>query len=287
MSIANISRALPRHAGLGLKPQHYQDALEAPANGLWFEVHPENYMLDGGPRLAWLDAIAEKFPLSLHGVGLSLGGPERPDPEHLARLKALVQRYDPASVSEHVAWSRLGKTYFADLLPPPPTRATLQALAGHIAETQEVLGRQILVENPALYLSLEGDISMIELYVEAAGIAGAGLLFDLNNIHVCAHNLGGKAQDWLDAVPAGRVGEVHLAGFTVQQHDGGTVLIDSHGAAISEAVWTLYADFIAAAGPKPTLIERDDNIPAFAALMAEAARANAILDDPALGGAHG
>ncbi len=278
---------LPARAGLGLKPQHYQDALDAPADGLWFEVHPENYMVDGGPRLAWLDAIAGRFPLSLHGVGLSLGGPERPDADHLARLKALVERCNPASVSEHVAWSRLGKVYFADLLPPPPTRATLQALAAHIAETQEVLGRQILVENPALYLSLQGDISMIELYVEAAKMAGAGLLFDLNNIHVCARNLGGSAQDWLDAVPAAMVGEVHLAGFTVQERDGGTVLIDSHGAPISEDVWALYESFIESAGPKPTLIERDDNIPAFADLQAEAARANAILESKTRAAGHG
>lgn len=279
---------LPARAGLGLKPQHYADALDAPADGLWFEVHPENYMIDGGPRLAWLDAIAERFALSLHGVGLSLGGPERPDRDHLARLKALVDRYDPASVSEHVAWSRLGKTYFADLLPPPPTRATLHALADHISETQDVLGRQILVENPALYVSPAGDLSMIELTVQAAALAGADLLFDLNNIHVCAHNLGGSAQDWMEAVPADQVGEVHLAGFTVQQREGGdVVLIDSHGAPVSEDVWALYDAYITAAGPKPTLIERDENIPAFADLMAEAARANAVLDAAVREAVHG
>ncbi len=278
---------LPDRAGLGLKPEHYRDALAAPADGLWFEVHPENYMVDGGPRLAWLDAIAARFALSLHGVGLSLGGPERPDPDHLARLKVLVDRYNPASVSEHVAWSRLGNTYFADLLPPPPTRKTLHRLAEHIAQTQDALGRRILVENPALYLSLTGDISMIELYVEAAKMAGAGLLFDLNNIYVCAHNLGTGTKDWLAAVPAAEVGEIHLAGFTVQDRDGERVLIDSHGAPVSDPVWALYRDFIREAGPKPTLIERDENIPAFAELVGEAAQANAILDDYLKEARHG
>jgi len=279
--------ALPERAGLGLKPEHYRDALAAPANGLWFEVHPENYMVAGGPRLAWLDAIADRFALSLHGVGLSLGGPDRPDQDHLARLKTLVDRYDPASVSEHVAWSRLGNTYFADLLPPPPTRQTLHALAAHIAETQDMLGRRILIENPALYISLHGDISMMELYVEAAKIAGAGLLFDLNNIYVCAQNLGGSPQDWLDVVPPKEVGEVHLAGFTAQTRNRDQVLIDSHGAPISGAVWALYEDFIRAAGPKPTLIERDENIPAFAELMAEVHQANLVLDDAAVEAGHG
>lgn len=270
--------ALPKRAGLGLKPQHYKDALNAKSDDLWFEVHSENYMVNGGPRLEWLDAIAERFALSLHGVGLSLGGPERPDVKHLARLKVLVDRYNPACVSEHVAWSRLGDTYFADLLPPPPNRQTLISLSDHIAQTQDFLGRQILIENPSLYLSLTGDISMVELYVEAAKIAGAGLLFDVNNIYVCAQNVGGTPQDWLNAIPADRVGEVHLAGFTVQESDGGSVFIDSHGAPVSEIVWKLYEDFIRAAGPKPTLIERDENIPPFADLLAEAARANKVLN---------
>ncbi len=276
---------LPLRAGLGLKPEHYQNALDAAekaaGGGLWFEVHPENYMIDGGPRLAWLDAIAERYPLSLHGVGLSLGGPEKPDEAHLARLKKLVDRYNPASVSEHVAWSRLGSTYFADLLPPPPTRQTLQTLGDHIARTQDYLGRQILVENPALYLSLQGDISMVQLYVEAAQMAGAGLLFDLNNIYVCAHNVGGSTQDWLEAVPADQVGEIHLAGYTAQDREGDEVLIDSHGAPISGAVWALYESFITDAGPKPTLIERDENIPPFDELMKEAGQANTIMDSVA------
>jgi uncharacterized protein len=271
-------QTLPNRAGLGLKAEHYKDALHAQAgDGLWFEVHPENYMVAGGPRLAWLDAIAEKFPLSLHGVGLSLGGPDDLDKDHLNRLKKLVDRYQPASVSEHVAWSRLGGTYFADLLPPLPTRQTLHVLADHISQTQEVLGRQILVENPALYISLAGDISMVELYVEAAKIAGAGLLFDLNNIYVCAKNLRGSAQEWLDVVPADQVGEIHLAGFTLQGQGEDQVWIDSHGAPVSEAVWTLLELFIQKAGPKPTLIERDENIPAFAVLMKEAERANTVL----------
>lgn len=270
--------SLANRAGLGLKPQHYDVAIDADMDGLWFEIHSENYMVDGGPRLAWLDAFAERFALSFHGVGLSLGGPEKPDTDHLNRLKTLIERFNPASVSEHVAWSRMGDTYFADLLPPLPTRETLISLSDHIAQTQDFLGRQILVENPALYISPVGDISMIELYVEAAKRAGAGLLFDVNNIYVCAENVGGTPQDWIAAVPPEEIGEVHLAGFTVQNRDGDTVLIDSHGAPVSDTVWALYEEFIKKAGPKPTLIERDEDIPPFAELLAEAAHANTVLE---------
>ncbi len=283
----SIKINLPCHGGLGLKPQHYQNALDNADSGLWFEVHPENYMVDGGPRLAWLEAICQSHALSMHGVGLSLGGPDRPQSAHLARLKALVDRFQPAQVSEHVAWSRLGDVYFADLLPPPPTRATCTRLAAHISEVQDTLGRQILVENPSLYVPLNGDMAMVDLYVEAAKAAGAGLLFDINNIYVCARNVGGCAQDWLDAVPPDMVGEVHLAGFSPRTIGDEEILIDSHDAPISDDVWALYEAFIARAGARPTLIERDDNIPPFEELLTEVGRANTILQAPKKEAANG
>jgi uncharacterized protein (UPF0276 family) len=268
---------LPASGGLGLKPVHYEQALETEISGLWFEIHPENYMVEGGPRLAWLSAFCEKFPMSFHGVGLSLGGPDRPDPEHLARLKRLVDRFGPNQVSEHLAWSRLGDTYFADLLPPPATKESLSRVIEHVEETQEFLGCSILIENPSLYLPIPGFEGLPEMYVEAARRSGAGLLFDLNNIVVCAANVDLPASDWLQAVPGDMVGEIHLAGATPREIGSESVLIDSHDAPVAENVWDLLEDFTAKNGAKPVLIERDDNIPAFSELMAERNRAEKIL----------
>jgi len=255
---------LPVSAGLGLKPEHYQDALNCDEPGLWFEVHPENYMVAGGPRLAWLSGFAEKFPLSFHGVGLSLGGPERPDIAHLGRLKSLVERFNPVQVSEHLAWSRFENTYFADLLPPPATEASLARIVAHIEETQEFLGRRILIENPSLYLPIPGFEDLPELYVEAAKQSGAGLLFDLNNINVCAANVDLPEAAWLDAVPGDLVGEIHLAGAVERTIEDETILIDSHDAPVAKSVWNLLEKFVKRHGPKPVLIERDDNLPSFA-----------------------
>lgn len=265
-------------AGLGLKPQHYADALACRADGLWFEVHPENYMAAGGPRLAWLDAIARDRPVSLHGVGLSLAADEAPDEDHLAALKRLVDRYRPMLVSEHLAWSMRRGVYAPDLLPFPRTRAALARIATNVDRMQSVLGRQVLIENPSLYMPLRGhELGEVEFLAELVAKTGCGLLVDVNNVHVSASNLGFAPETWLDAVPAAAVGEIHLAGHAADERLGGALLIDTHDRPVSEAVWALYARLVARIGPRPTLIERDDDIPAFDTLMAERDRAHGLL----------
>jgi uncharacterized protein (UPF0276 family) len=265
-------------AGLGLKPQHYEEAHASPAAGLWFEVHPENYMCDGGPRLSWLEAIRERRPLSLHGVGLSLAADEDPDPDHLAALKDLAARFEPFVVSEHLAWSQRRGVYAPDLLPFPRTAEALSRIAANIGRTQDALGRRILIENPSLYLPLGGhEMGEVEFLAELARRTGCGLLVDVNNIHVSANNLGFSAQDYIDAVPAEAVGEIHLAGHAPDERLGEALLIDTHGAPVAQAVWNLYARLIGRIGPRPTLIERDDDIPDFEVLLAERDRAHSVL----------
>jgi uncharacterized protein len=269
-------------AGLGLKPQHYSEALAAPAAGLWFEAHPENYMCAGGPRLAWLEAIREQHPLSLHGVGLSLAADEDPDLAQLAALKRLADRFEPFVVSEHLAWSQRGGVYRPDLLPFPRTRPALRRVASNIARMQDALGRQVLIENPALYVPLDGhEFGEVEFLVELVRRTGCGLLVDVNNVHVSAWNLGFSSEAYLDAVPAEAVGEIHLAGHAEDKRLGASLLIDTHGAAVAERVWALYERLIARTGARPTLIERDDNIPEFSALIAERERAHRLLGQAA------
>lgn len=265
-------------AGLGLKPQQYAEAISDRAAGAWFEVHPENYMCDGGPRHAALAAVRDRHPLSLHGVGLSLAGDEPPDEAHLARLRTLIARYEPFLVSEHLAWSRRGGSYHPDLLPFPRTQAALTRIARNIDRTQEALGRRILIENPSLYLALEGHAySETDFLIALCRRTGCGLLLDVNNVHVSATNLGYAAEAYLDAIPANLIGEIHLAGHAPDPALGASLLIDTHGAPVSNAVWRLYHRLIARIGPRPTLIERDDNIPAYADLVAERDAAARIL----------
>jgi uncharacterized protein (UPF0276 family) len=260
--------------GLGLKAPHYADALACSAAGLWFEVHAENYMVDGGPRLAWLDAIRRDKPLSIHGVGLSLAGDAPPDPDHLDRLCDLALRFEPALVSEHLAWSRHGQVYHPDLLPFPRTRARLERIAENIERVQDALGRAILIENPSLYLALRGhELDEVAFLTELIARTGCGLLLDVNNVHVTTHNLGGDPRAYIDALPAAAVGEIHLAGHAPDERLGEALLIDSHDAPVSDAVWALYDHALARFGPCPTLIERDGNVPVFAELMAERDRA--------------
>ncbi|MCP1646948.1 MNIO family bufferin maturase [Pseudomonas nitroreducens] len=263
-------------AGLGLKAEHYADALACTAQGLWFEVHPENYMV-GGPRLAWLQRIAERHPLTLHGVSLSLAADSAPDPAHLHQLRALVERVQPELISEHLAWSTWRGQYLPDLLPFPRSHAALARIAENIQRTQEALGRRIAIENPSHYVRLEGhDWGEIEFLTELALRTGCGLLLDINNVHVSAHNLGFGAHDYLAGFPAAAILEIHLAGHS---HDaGGELLIDSHDAPIAEPVWALYQRLIQRIGPRPTLIERDDHLPAFADLLAERDIAQATLN---------
>ena len=264
--------------GVSLKPQHYGEALAASAAGLWFEVHPENYMCDGGPRLAWLEAIRERHPLSLHGVGLSLAADEDPAPGHLAALKRLAGRFEPFVFSEHLAWSHRGGVYQPDLLPFPRSRQALDRIVANVGRTQDALGRAVLIENPSLYLPIKGhEMSEIDFLADLARRSGCGLLVDVNNIHVSANNLGFSAEAYLDAIPAAAVGEIHLAGHAADENVGAALLIDTHGQPIAEAVWALYERLIARIGPKPTLIERDDNIPSFDMLIHERDIACGIL----------
>jgi len=264
-------------AGVGFKAEHFEEALAAPAAGLWFEVHAENYMVDGGPRLAMLETVRSERPLSLHGVGMSLAGAVPPDADHLARLKLLVDRFEPELVSEHLAWSRLDGRCFPDLLPVPRTNEALARLADNIGRVQDVLGRSILIENPSHYLALrDHQWSETSFLAELARRTGCALLIDVNNVAVGAHNLGYDPAAWLEAIPAKLVGEVHLAGHSLDKE--GTLLIDSHDAAVSDDVWRLYESFIDRIGAKPTLIERDGNLPPFAELMAERQRAQHVLE---------
>jgi uncharacterized protein (UPF0276 family) len=268
---------MPPTAGLGLKSQHYAEALAAEDEGLWFEVHPENYMAAGGPRLRWLRAIRERHPLSLHGVGLSLAADADPDPTHLLALKALVDRFEPFAVSEHLAWSTHRGVHQPDLLPFPRTAAALDRVAANIGRTQDVLKRTILVENPSLYLPLTGhELDETEFLIVLTRRTGCGLLVDVNNVFVSASNLGYAAEAYLDALPAEAIGEIHLAGHGLDE-GGSSLLIDTHGAPVAEPVWALYRRLIDRVGPRPTLIERDDDVPAFAVLMAERDRAHDML----------
>jgi uncharacterized protein (UPF0276 family) len=268
---------MPPTAGLGLKSQHYADALAAEDEGLWFEVHPENYMAAGGPRLRWLEAIRARHPLSLHGVGLSLAADADPDPAHLAALKALAKRFEPFVVSEHLAWSTHRGVHQPDLLPFPRTRAALDRIAGNVGRAQDVLGRKILIENPSLYLPLTGhDLDETDFLIDLTRRTGCGLLVDVNNVFVSAANLRYAAETYLDALPAEAIGEIHLAGHGADE-GGSALLIDTHGAPVAEPVWTLYQRLIDRVGPRPTLIERDDDIPTFETLMAERDRAHGML----------
>lgn len=268
-------------AGLGLKPAHYAEARDCAAPGLWFEVHPENYLVDGGPRLAWLEAIRERHPVSLHGVALSLAADAPPDPLHLRRLRALADRIEPALVSEHLAWSTWQGAYRPDLLPFPRTGEALVRIRANVAAAQDALGRRLAIENPSHYLAVDGhEWHEIDFLAELSRRTGCGLLLDVNNVFVSATNLGFDPAGYLDAFPADAVMEIHLAGHSRDPALGERLLVDSHDAPVSEPVWALYERLVARIGPRPTLIERDDRLPAFDELLAERARAHALLGAP-------
>jgi uncharacterized protein len=268
-------------AGLGLKPQHFEDAHACTAPGLWFEVHAENYMIDGGPRLAWLEAIRAAHPVSLHGVAMSIAADAPPEVQHLERLAALVARFEPALVSEHLAWSTWGGAYRPDLLPVPRTHAVLQRVVDNIALVQERLRRPIALENPSHYLAFdEHAYGEVEFPVEIARRSGCALLLDVNNVYVSANNLGFRAADAIDAVPGDLVAEIHLAGHSADPNLGAALLIDTHDAPVAAPVWALYERLIERIGPRPTLIERDEDIPAFAELLGERNRAHRVLTEP-------
>lgn len=249
-------------------------------------MHAENYMGAGGPPHRQLTALRQDYPLSLHGVGLSLGGPDRPDRDHLARLRALIDRYQPAAFSEHLAWSSHGGDYLNDLLPLPYTATTLQRLCDHIDEVQAALGCRMLLENPSTYILFEqSTLDEPAFLAEIARRTGCGLLLDVNNVFVTCTNHRRDPRDWLAGLPLALVGEIHLGGHAEESLPSGPLLIDAHGSPVADPVWTLYAEVIAAAGPLPTLIEWDNDLPPFATLLNEAARAAALLARPRLAGA--
>ncbi|ASG23804.1 DUF692 domain-containing protein [Nitrospirillum viridazoti] len=274
--------------GIGLKARHTAELLARRPSLRFLEVHAENYMSAGGPAHRWLTALREAYPVSIHGVGLSLGGAEPLDADHLADLAALVDRYQPELVSEHLAWCRIDGTYLNDLLPIPYTDASLSLVADHIDQTQTALRRRILVENPSSYTAFpESDWDEAAFLAELARRTGCGILLDVNNIHVSAHNVGLDARAYLAALPAGAVGEIHVAGHEPVEHDGRAVLLDTHGAPVTAAVWDLYRQALTRFGPIPTLVERDANIPPLAELLAEAATADGIAEVlPGKDGAH-
>ena len=257
-------------AGIGLKPEHYDDALRCRSAGMWFEVHAENYMIEGGPRRNWLAAVRREHPLSLHGVSLSLAGSDPVDPLAVAGLARLVRELQPALVSEHLAWSRLDGSYFPDLLPFPRTAEALKQICANVSRVQDAIGRPIAIENPSHYLLLEGhDFEEIEFLTDLARRTGCALLLDINNVVVSARNTGTSAERYVDAFPGDLVVEVHLAGHRPDPTHGQGLLIDSHDTPVAPEVWSLFERFVARVGPRPTLIERDAQLPAFNVLMAE------------------
>lgn len=278
-SAARAGSAPHARAGVGFKPQHRGDLQAGDGDGLWLEIHAENLMMAGAPALRELDALRARHDISLHGVGVSLGSADGLDAEHLARLSAVAARCQPMLVSEHLAWSRQGGTFLPDLLPLPCDAATLRLVAAHVDRIQAVLGRRILIENPSAYFAWsDGPIAEPDFLRELARRTGCGLLLDINNVVVSAHNLGFDPRAYLAAFPVADVGEIHLAGHAIiPDPAGGTLRVDTHDRPVAPEVWALYLETIDRAGPVPTLIERDAAIPPFAALRAEAAHAAAIL----------
>ena len=259
--------------GIGLRSPHLDEILATrPAVG-WLEVHAENY-LGGGPALRGLERLRPDYPLSVHGVGLSLGSADGLDARHLERLARLVERLEPALVSEHLAWSVTGGAYLNHLLPLPYTEESLAVVSEHVERVQTRLGRRLLVENPSGYLRFRGaEIPEADFLAALVRRTGCGLLCDINNIHVTCANLSGDPDDYLAALPAEAIGEIHLAGHAVNDADGHTILIDDHGSPVAPAVWALYERALARFGPRPTLIEWDTDVPPLAVLLAEAAEA--------------
>ena len=277
-------KTLPKAAGLGFKPDHFAAIMaEPPALG-FFEVHAENYMGAGGLPHAQLAAIRADHALSLHGVGLSIGGPGRLNADHLARLRHLCDRYQPESFSEHLAWSSHGTDYLNDLLPLPYTEETLALVCDHVDEAQSALGRRILIENPSTYVLFEQSvIPEVDFLHEVARRTGCGLLLDVNNVFVSCTNHRTDPRRWLADFPLHLVGEIHLGGHASEDLPSGPLLIDSHGSEVADPVWTLFAEVIARVGPLPTLVEWDNDLPDWPTLRAEAKRAQSVLDK---GGNH-
>lgn len=270
--------ALPLRSGIGFKPEHFSGLSEKVCTG-FLEVHAENYMGEGGPAHRQLERLRRDYPLSVHGVGLSIGGEGPLDKAHLARLKILLDRYQPASFSEHLAWSSHGPYYFNDLLPIAYNDETLTRVCDHIDAVQEALGWRMLLENPSTYLGFSSSThDEIDFIREIAGRTGCGLLLDVNNVVVTCVNHGRDPYAYIDAFPVHAVGEIHLAGYAEDQDSAGArLLIDAHGSPVEADVWSLYRHTLARAGARPTLIEWDNDVPSLAVLLEETRKADACL----------
>ncbi|WDR00784.1 DUF692 domain-containing protein [Devosia sp. J2-20] len=270
---------LPARAGLGLKPQHYAQIIETAPDIGFFEVHAENYMGDGGPPHRYLTAIAERYAISLHGVGLSIGGEGPLDTAHLTRLRALIDRYQPQSFSEHLAWSSHDESALNDLLPLPYTQTTLDTVVAHIDQVQQVLGRRMLLENPSTYvLFAESTIDEVDFLAAIAQRTGCGLLLDVNNVMVSAVNHQTDAASYINRFPVEAVGEIHLAGYDeAEDAVGDRLLIDAHASRVSADVFDLFRHTLSRTGPMPTLVEWDNNVPSFDILADEARLADEAI----------
>jgi len=280
LDAAPCADRLPAAAGVGFKPQHFSALTDDSGAVNWLEIHAENYMGDGGRPLAQLRHLSEHFAISVHGVGLSIGGDGPLDPDHLARLKHLLGWLKPASFSEHLAWSTNGGHFLNDLLPLPYTNATLTRVCDHIDQAQEVLGRKMLLENPSSYLAFDASTwDEPGFLAEIARRTGCGMLLDVNNVFVSATNLDFSPRGYLNAYPTDKVGEIHLGGHSDDSDDhGAPLLIDNHASPVIDPVWALLDDALEATGPQPVLIEWDNDIPDWPVLEAEAARAQAALE---------
>ena len=276
---AGTTPGLPSRGGVGLKPEHFLEILASAPDLGFFEVHAENYMVDGGPFHHYLGLIRERYPLSIHGVGLSIGGESALDEQHLDRLERLLDRYQAESFSEHLAWASHGGTFLNDLLPGPYNAETLARVCAHVDQVQDRLKRRMLLENPATYVEFAAStMPETEFIAEIVKRTGCGLLLDVNNVYVACVNHHRDPRAYIEALPLHAVGQIHLAGFAQDVDDAGApLLIDSHGSPVAQAVWDLYAFALELLGSIPTLIERDNDIPAFPVLLAEARQAEAIM----------
>lgn len=282
-TVGGAARTLPVRGGVGLKPEHFREILATGPDIGFFEIHAENYMVDGGPFHHYLSRIRERYPLSIHGVGLSIGGESPLDAKHLDRLAMLLARYQPESFSEHLAWASHGDVFLNDLLPVPYHAETLARVCDHVDQVQDRLRRRMLLENPATYVEFAAS-TMAEtgFIAEVVRRTGCGLLLDVNNVYVACVNHHRDPYAYIDSLPADAVGQIHLAGFARDiDAAGDPLLIDSHGAPVAQAVWDLYRHALARVGPVPTLIERDNDIPAFAVLLAEAHQAERSMREAA------
>jgi len=269
---------VPACVGIGFKPVHFDGIAETRPDVGFLEIHPENYMVGGGPALRRLEVMGERYPLSLHAVGLSLGSPGPVDPDHLKRLCRLAERFRPVLVSDHLSWCREGDVYLPDLLPVPYTEEALGVVSDNVSRVQDALGRAILIENPSLYLRPKvNDMDEVEFLGALSEKSGCGILFDVNNLYVSAANLGFDADTYLQSIPKDAVGEIHLAGHKTETGPSGPILIDDHGSTVADPVWSLFARAVECLGPKPTLIEWDSDVPPLETLVAEAAKARAVM----------